>query len=50
MIEFTLDGGPIALEVDKGTPLLWVLREQVGLTGTKFGCTRCTPRSTAVSS
>jgi aerobic-type carbon monoxide dehydrogenase small subunit (CoxS/CutS family) len=27
-----------SLEVDPATPLLWVLREQLGLTGTKFGC------------
>src|SRR5947208_3318083 len=26
------------LEVDADTPMLWVLREQLGLTGTKFGC------------
>ena len=28
------------LDVDKDTPLLWVLRDHVGLTGTKFGCGR----------
>jgi isoquinoline 1-oxidoreductase alpha subunit len=27
-----------ALDVDPGTPLLWVLRETLGLTGTKYGC------------
>ena len=26
------------IEVDPTTPLLWVIREQIGLTGTKFGC------------
>ncbi len=26
------------IEVDPATPLLWVIREQIGLTGTKFGC------------
>ncbi len=38
MARFTLNGKPTSVEVDPGTPLLWVLREQVGLTGTKFGC------------
>ncbi len=38
MARFTLNGKPTKVEVDPGTPLLWVLREQVGLTGTKFGC------------
>jgi isoquinoline 1-oxidoreductase alpha subunit len=38
MARFTLNGKPTNVEVDPGTPLLWVLREQVGLTGTKFGC------------
>ncbi|MDW3652382.1 MAG: (2Fe-2S)-binding protein [Bacteroidia bacterium] len=27
-----------SVEVDSGTPLLWVLREHLGLTGTKYGC------------
>jgi isoquinoline 1-oxidoreductase alpha subunit len=38
MARFTLNGKSTSVEVDPGTPLLWVLREQVGLTGTKFGC------------
>ena len=38
MARFTLNGKPTNVEVDPGTPLLWVLREQVGLTGTKYGC------------
>ncbi|HZE59897.1 MAG TPA: (2Fe-2S)-binding protein [Burkholderiales bacterium] len=38
MARFTLNGKPTNAEVDAGTPLLWVLREQVGLTGTKYGC------------
>lgn len=29
---------PVELQIDPQTPLLWVLREQLGLTGTKFGC------------
>jgi len=38
MARFTLNGKPTSVEVDPGTPLLWVLREQVGPTGTKYGC------------
>lgn len=35
---FTLNGTPTRTEVDPATPLLWVIREGAGLTGTKFGC------------
>jgi isoquinoline 1-oxidoreductase alpha subunit len=38
MIEFTLNGSPASLDVAPETPLLWAVREQSGLTGTKFGC------------
>jgi isoquinoline 1-oxidoreductase subunit alpha len=38
MARFTLNGKTQEVDVDPGTPLLWVLREQVGLTGTKYGC------------
>ncbi|WP_158774719.1 (2Fe-2S)-binding protein [Cobetia sp. L2A1] len=38
MANFTLNGKAVSLEVDPQTPLLWVLREHLGLTGTKFGC------------
>ncbi|WP_142805335.1 (2Fe-2S)-binding protein [Tepidiphilus sp. J10] len=38
MIAFTLNGRPTTVEVDPGTPLLWVLRDQLQLTGTKYGC------------
>jgi carbon-monoxide dehydrogenase small subunit len=37
-IEFTLNGGPARLEVDGERKLLWVLRGDLGLTGTKYGC------------
>ena len=33
-----VNGRPHAVEVDPGTPLLWALRDELGLTGTKFGC------------
>lgn len=38
MIEFHLNGQPVALEADPSMPLLWALRENLRLTGTKFGC------------
>jgi len=38
MARFTLNGKPTTVDVDPGTPLLWALREQVGLTGSKYGC------------
>jgi len=38
MARFTLNGKAQAVEVDPSTPLLWVVREQIGLTGTKYGC------------
>ena len=38
MIEIDLNGQRIQLDVAEDTPLLWALREKVGLTGTKFGC------------
>ncbi len=38
MIEFQLNGVTRTLDVDPSTPLLWVLRDAAGLTGTKFGC------------
>jgi len=37
-IQFTLNGRPTNLEVDGDRTLLWVLRGDLGLTGTKFGC------------
>ncbi len=35
---FTLNGKPQTVDVDPATPLLWVIRDTIGLTGTKFGC------------
>jgi len=37
-LSFTLNGAPTSLTVDELRPLLWVLRDDLGLTGTKFGC------------
>jgi isoquinoline 1-oxidoreductase subunit alpha len=38
MAYLTVNGKPNNIDVDPNTPLLWVLREQLGLTGTKYGC------------
>jgi isoquinoline 1-oxidoreductase alpha subunit len=38
MARFTVNGKSTQVDVEPNTPLLWVLREQVGLTGTKYGC------------
>lgn len=38
MIEFSINGRAVSVDVDPDTPLLWVIRDEVGLTGTKFGC------------
>jgi len=37
-IEFQLNGKPVSLETDPGRTLLWVLRADFALTGTKYGC------------
>jgi len=37
-LSFTLNGKATRLTVDPGRMLLWVLRDDLGLTGTKFGC------------
>ena len=37
-ITLTVNGTPHTLDVEPEMPLLWALREQLGLTGTKFGC------------
>jgi isoquinoline 1-oxidoreductase alpha subunit len=38
MVKLTVNGISHDVDVEPDTPLLWVLREQVGLTGTKYGC------------
>ena len=37
-IAFNLNGQDISIDVDETTPLLWVVRDHLGLTGSKFGC------------
>jgi isoquinoline 1-oxidoreductase alpha subunit len=38
MTTFTINGRGVTTNVDPDTPLLWVIRDAIGLTGTKFGC------------
>ncbi len=38
MISFTMNGKPASADVAPDTPLLWVIRDTLGMTGTKFGC------------
>ena len=38
MIKLNVNGRDLEVEVDPETPLLWVLRDTIGLTGTKYGC------------
>ncbi len=38
MVKITVNGVAHQIDVEDDTPLLWVIREDVGLTGTKFGC------------
>ena len=38
MINLNLNGRNVAVDVDNDMPLLWVLRDVLGLTGTKYGC------------
>ncbi|MEL6876583.1 MAG: (2Fe-2S)-binding protein [Pseudomonadota bacterium] len=38
MITFTINGQPQSVDADPAMPILWVVREKLGMTGTKFGC------------
>lgn len=38
MAKLNVNGSTVEVDVEPDTPLLWVLREQLGLTGTKYGC------------
>jgi isoquinoline 1-oxidoreductase subunit alpha len=38
MLEFTLNGKAVSVDTADATPLLWIIREHLKLTGTKFGC------------
>ncbi len=37
-VKFHVNGKAVTAQVDPDTPLLWVIRDELGLTGTKFGC------------
>jgi hypothetical protein len=37
-VSFKVNGGPVSVNAPQGTPLLWVIRDQLKLTGVKFGC------------
>ncbi|MFL4999540.1 MAG: (2Fe-2S)-binding protein [Xanthobacteraceae bacterium] len=38
MVNFSVNGKKVSVDVDADTPLLWVLRDELKLTGTKYGC------------
>ena len=38
MTKFTINGRAVTVDAEGDTPLLWVIRDDIGLTGTKFGC------------
>ena len=37
-MQLTINNQTMDIDVDGNTPLLWVLRDEIGLTGTKYGC------------
>jgi isoquinoline 1-oxidoreductase alpha subunit len=38
MTRFKINGTEVTVDAEADTPLLWVIRDEIGLTGTKFGC------------
>jgi len=38
MVSFTVNEGRVSVDADPETPLLWIIRDHLGLTGTKYGC------------
>jgi isoquinoline 1-oxidoreductase subunit alpha len=38
MTKFTINGRAVTVDAEADTPLLWIIRDDIGLTGTKFGC------------
>lgn len=38
MTSFSINGRQVTSEAEGDTPLLWIIRDEIGLTGTKFGC------------
>jgi len=43
MTAFRIYGRPVTTNIEDDTPLLWVIRDVIGLTGTKFGIIRVSP-------
>jgi isoquinoline 1-oxidoreductase alpha subunit len=37
-VTLRINGKPVTLDIDPSTPLLWALRDHLGMTGTKYGC------------
>jgi isoquinoline 1-oxidoreductase alpha subunit len=48
MTRFELNGKAVEVDAAPGTPVLWVLRDHLGMTGTKFGCGRTLCRACTV--
>jgi len=48
MTDFHLNGKPVSVDAASDTPVLWVLRDHLGLTGTKFGCGKTLCRACTV--
>src|SRR5262249_8542041 len=42
MVSFTLNNRQVSVDADPSSPLLWAIRDHIGLTGTKYGCGACT--------
>jgi isoquinoline 1-oxidoreductase subunit alpha len=38
MTSFVINGRPVTVDAEEDTPHLWIIRDDIGLTGTKFGC------------
>ncbi|RJE79933.1 (2Fe-2S)-binding protein [Paracoccus sp. JM45] len=38
MVNLKINGREVSVDADPATPLLWAIRDEIGLTGTKFGC------------
>jgi len=38
MVTFQINGASRSVDVESDVPLLWVLRDELGMTGTKYGC------------
>ncbi len=38
MVNFSVNGAKVSVPIEDDTPLLWVIRDVLGMTGTKFGC------------